>query len=263
MKYIALMYHNLSSNSESVSPGDRPYVLKTEVFERQTNYLYQKGVWVTSLEEMLANLYCGTNPSKGMAVVPTFDDGHISNYTKAFPILLHFGFKGTFFLTVGSIGSEGCISWDQAREMQEAGMEIGSHTLTHPRPIELSDDQLRFELVESKRILDLNLPKPVSSLSSPTGFYNSRMREIAKETGYQCLCIGKVGVNDGDSDPYSLNRVAIKDRTSLEAFYEIVNLEPSRLRKLRWNQYARDSLKVILGVRYYLAVRNFLIERLL
>ncbi|HYR95514.1 MAG TPA: polysaccharide deacetylase family protein, partial [Candidatus Binatus sp.] len=62
----------------------------------------------------------------------TFDDGHASDYTEAFPVLAELGLRATFFVVPTLVDTPGHVTWQQLREMVAGGMEIGSHSLTHP-----------------------------------------------------------------------------------------------------------------------------------
>ena len=133
-------------------------------------------------------------PRQPRAIVLTFDDGHVSNYESALPVLVEHGLTATFFITAGRIGDGTTMTWRQIRALHAAGMEIGSHTVTHRPPSTLDDKALRYELCESRRMLEDGLGAPVVSISSPTGFFNPRMRLIAREAGYQALCFGLAGL---------------------------------------------------------------------
>ena len=95
----------------------------------------------------------------------TFDDGFMSQYNYAAPILDSCGFKGTFFLISGSmtdflppIWRYG--TWNQFREMALEGHEIGSHTVRHYDLTTLAtgdtttDSTLLFELYQSKKTIE-------------------------------------------------------------------------------------------------------------
>jgi peptidoglycan/xylan/chitin deacetylase (PgdA/CDA1 family) len=192
-------------------------------------------------------------------MVITFDDGHVSNHELALPILLEHGLKATFFVTAGAVGKSGTMGWEQIRSLHNAGMEIGSHTLTHRPPATLSDDELRYELRESRRILENGLGAPVTSISSPTGFFNPRMRAIARETGYRSLSFGQIGLACESGDPFSLNRVVVKCTTSQSEFEALLRFDQRTIGRLRQKQRVRSFARKALGVRTYLRVRRLLI----
>jgi peptidoglycan/xylan/chitin deacetylase (PgdA/CDA1 family) len=194
------------------------------------------------------------------ALVITFDDGHVSNFAVALPVLLEHGLRATFFITAGSIGSGETMSWRQLRELHAAGMEIGSHTLTHRPPATLNDRELRRELVESRRILEDGLGAAVTSISSPTGFFNPRMSAMARETGYRALCIGRVGLARDDGDPFALSRVAVKRGIGERRFRSLLAFDRLTLAGLRARQWTRERTRSVMSVESYLRLRRLLLR---
>ena len=97
----------------------------------------------------------------------------------------------------------------QAREMSRAGIEIGSHTLTHPRLPDLGADRLAWELGESKRVLESWLHEPVVSLAYPYGAVDERVKRAAQLAGYACAVATNSGPIRFGSDPLEIRRVQI------------------------------------------------------
>ncbi len=257
---LILMYHDLAPSGAPVSPERAPYVLDREKFRRQIRAIRESGYhvltladWVRSrsVEEVLPRR------ASPQALILTFDDGDASNHAHALPMLLEAGLKATFFVTVGRIGDPGYLTWDQILDLQRAGMEIGSHTLTHRPPVLLSDADLRYELVESKKRLEERIDAPVLAISSPTGFFNARMSVLARDAGYAALCGGRIGLAVTGSDLFTLPRVPIKRDLTDAGFRSI--LRPSRLylARMRARQIVRNGLKRLLGPRSYLLLRRW------
>lgn len=250
------MYHDLSDDVQSVSREHFRYVLSPLVFRRQLEYVRASGLPVMSVAEWRSQ----SKPSR--ALVMTFDDGEVSNYTLAFPILQDFGFKATFFVTAGFIGKTGTMNWSQIRALQTAGMEIGSHTLTHRPPSVLNENELRYELSESRRVLEDGLGAPVNSISSPTGFFNPLMRDTAKEVGYRALCFGRIGLASDRGDPFSLNRIAIKRMIDEKQFKNLLMFNKRTIAVMRMRQSVRDMARHTLGLGGYLRARRILLRTL-
>jgi peptidoglycan/xylan/chitin deacetylase (PgdA/CDA1 family) len=248
------MYHDLADSVEGVAPGHEPYVLEPAVFRRQLEYVRASGLPVISVDEWISR----SKPPR--AVIITFDDGNVSNYTLALPILQDFGFKATFFVTAGFIGKNGTMSWSQIRALQTAGMEIGSHTVTHRPPSLLDENEIRYELSESRRILEDGLGAPVKSVSSPTGFFNPLMRNIAKEVGYRALCFGRTGLASDRGDPFALNRIAIKRTIPEKQFANFLMFNRRTIAVLRIQQLVRDMARHTLGRGGYLWARRILLR---
>jgi peptidoglycan/xylan/chitin deacetylase (PgdA/CDA1 family) len=140
--------------------------------------------------------------SAGRIVVMTFDDGFESFYAHALPILERHSAKSTVFPVAGFLGKSS--SWDalpqqkhltsgQVREISDLGHEIGSHTLTHASLALLNDRDIEAELLDSKKILEDIIGRPVTSLSFPFGRFDDRVWKIARRIGFTSATSYKIG----------------------------------------------------------------------
>jgi peptidoglycan/xylan/chitin deacetylase (PgdA/CDA1 family) len=80
------------------------------------------------------------------------------------------------------------LTWDQLRALDKAGIEIGSHTVSHPFLVQLGDRELVLELSGSKVRIEEQLGRQVTSLSYPTGgseYFDARSVRVAEESGYR------------------------------------------------------------------------------
>lgn len=149
----------------------------------------------------------------------TFDDGYASVYTKALPILEKYGYVGTVFVITSRIGTSGYMDSWQLLDLQRRGWEIGSHSHTHCFLTELSEDQLTYELLTSKSILE-SLGLKIFGFASPGGRYNERtIEEIARYYSYHRTS-WPAGLNPipltETEDKYRLLSVSIEASTTLE-----------------------------------------------
>lgn len=101
----------------------------------------------------------------------------------------------------------GPITWDQAREMDAAGVEIGSHTTTHPILTKIGDERLRVELCESRARLESMLGHTVDLFCYPNGDYDDRTSSAVQAAGYKCAVTVETGLNGVHSDLLRLRRV--------------------------------------------------------
>ena len=99
------------------------------------------------------------------------------------------------------------MSWQQAVEMDSNGVEIGSHTVTHPILPNVDDEELRWELSTSRSRLETVLNRPVPLFCYPNGNHDSRTRQAVADAGYTCAVTTKPFLNDRASDPLALSRV--------------------------------------------------------
>ena len=99
------------------------------------------------------------------------------------------------------------LTWDQIRELDSSGLEIGSHTCSHPILTSLTDDRLRQELEESRARLEAELGRRVETFCYPNGDQDERVRRAVRSAGYQCAVTCDSGLNHRHSDPLALARI--------------------------------------------------------
>ncbi len=251
------MYHDLSDGHDRVPAEHRPYVLSVATFREQLRVLAEAGLAGTRLDEILDP--GGSGPVRGHPCVLTFDDGHESNCTLALPLLLEAGFRATFFVTAGWIGRAPYMSWDQVRALAAAGMEIGSHSMTHRPPTTLTRDELHSEMADSRKLLEDRLGRPVICASSPTGFFNPVMPQIVEALGYRALCAGRIALWRDPRDRFLIPRLPVKRRTAPREFRRMVHGDRWLVARMRGEQMVRNGLKSTLGVRRYEDLRQRLL----
>lgn len=96
---------------------------------------------------------------------------------------------------------------EELREMDAAGVEIGSHTVTHQILTKVSRERLRYELRESRARLESMLGRKVPLLGYPNGDHNRTVQKEAARAGYQCAVTADYGLNSGRSNPLALKRI--------------------------------------------------------
>jgi peptidoglycan/xylan/chitin deacetylase (PgdA/CDA1 family) len=170
-----LMYHSISDNLFGMSHPYYHINTSPEIFSQQMRWLRFAGYRTLSLAEAWQDLETGCDMSK--TVVITFDDGYGDFYTDGFEVMKQCGFTATIFLATDRIQNvpvriEGAdyLTWSQVRELHEAGISFGSHTVTHADLRSLSPEQIEYELGRSKEIIEQNLSAPVDSVSYPFAF---------------------------------------------------------------------------------------------
>jgi glycosyltransferase involved in cell wall biosynthesis/peptidoglycan/xylan/chitin deacetylase (PgdA/CDA1 family) len=176
-------------------------------------------------------------------VTTSWDDGHKSDLKTA-KLLKKYGFTGTFYVSPESreLRPEEKLSEEDLRSMAE-DFEIGAHTMTHPRLDRISATEAKNEIVDSKQALEKIIGKPVTSFCYPYGGYNSRVKQIVKETGFTfARSIDRFATDN-------IDRFAAK--TSVDTFdhmrdgmWSVLHLcgkKPWRIFKLRrWDNLAKE-----------------------
>ena len=119
------------------------------------------------------------------AAIITFDDGMLSQFTYAKPILDKYNFKATFYIICNSVDKENRMNWNNIQTLEKEGHEIGSHSMNHKRLSTLSEEEIRYEIIESKRCLQ-EKGFNVTSFSFPynDGDNNKNMLKIVADNYY-------------------------------------------------------------------------------
>lgn len=99
------------------------------------------------------------------------------------------------------------LSHEELRELDSGGVEIGSHTVTHPILTKVSLERLRYELRESRSRLEAILGRRVELLGYPNGDHNREVQREAARAGYRCAVTADYGLNNGRSNPLTLKRI--------------------------------------------------------
>ena len=179
-----LIYHSIRPYVPSDTKGARRWIATPETLESELAWLRKNGYASVTFDALTARINGGA-PLPPRPVIISFDDDWQSQYENAVPLLRKYGFTATFFVWVRAVGRAHHMTWDEIRELDAQGMEIGCHTLTHLILTKLkSDEQLRHEIVAAKDMIEARIGHPVTSLAYPFGQYDERVVEAAREAGF-------------------------------------------------------------------------------
>jgi len=219
-----LMYHSVSDDNESQRGDYYRLCTPPALFREHMAVLKAEDFSVVDISTAVAVLE-GSNagdPPPGRLVVLTFDDGFHNFLTNAWPILSDFAFASTVFLPTRFIGAQrvafqgrDCLTWDEVRALRADGVTIGSHTVSHPKLVEMDEAGLRQELSESRRVIENELAEEVSFFSHPYAFpqadagYISRYRRAMTQAGYRAGVTTRLGRARYGDDPLMLKRLPV------------------------------------------------------
>jgi len=172
----------------------------------------------------------------------------------AAPILRELGFRATFYLTAGFLGTTGYLTPDQVRQLDALGFEIGCHSMTHPYLSDLSDTEQSREIVDAKLHIEQILGRPIGHFSCPGGRYDQRTLETARRAGFRTVANSRFRANSAGTDPYELGRVAMLRDLPLEQFAAICH--GRGLWKKRLLDGSRETVRQVLGNRVYDQLRS-------
>ncbi len=177
----------------------------------------------------------------------TFDDGSASDYTEAFPVLCELELRATFFVVPTLVDTPGFVTWAQLREMVAAGMEIGSHSMTHPFLNRLDADGLRREFGDSKLALEDRLGAPVRTASLPRGWEPPGFEPVLRELGYRVFCTSRCAWWQPGGRALAMPRVAVRRGMEPDEFASIALAERRALWRLQAVEAAKNAAKACLG----------------
>ncbi|HIU63727.1 MAG TPA: polysaccharide deacetylase family protein [Candidatus Avacidaminococcus intestinavium] len=183
------MYHRIAD-----IPGDRNS-LPLAKFEEQLQFLAANGYQTITLDDVY-DYYTNNKSLPPKTVVLTFDDGYKDNLTLALPLLIKYNMQATVFAITDWVGKENkwenfnkklttTMDWSELKKWQTAGMQVGSHTVSHPFLAHLEPTMLKQELQKSKKELEERLAVPIDHLCYPYGNFNKNVCIASKDAGYK------------------------------------------------------------------------------
>jgi peptidoglycan/xylan/chitin deacetylase (PgdA/CDA1 family) len=221
-KVTILSYHSVVDRDDLPQRDTHKQHLPIHLFIQHLDHL-QRNYQVISLSDFLsARREHRRLPN--YSVVLTFEDGFEDFYTVAAGQLAQRRLPSTvFIITDRAYGrlppnGESFLSWEQIRELASAGVEIGSHTCSHPRLPDLPPEDVKRELAESRLAIQENLSTTHIPLSFPHGRTTDSISRLAHSLGYSCAITTRLGPNDGDVDLSRLNRTTIASDDELATF---------------------------------------------
>lgn len=228
---VILQYHHISTATPpvtSISPED---------FQRHMDYLSENNFNILPLEQILNSLQNGEQLPEYTAAI-TFDDGYLSVYTEAFPVLKARNWPFTIFVTTGLLESNQQLysSWNQISEMAEAGATIANHTVSHPyflaREAGVSETEwlrnISDEITMAEATIQQKTGQSHRLLAYPYGEYDPSIQALIEELGYIGIAQHSGPIN-ADSDFTALPRFPFS------GIYVSMNTFPNKVKSLAFS----------------------------
>jgi peptidoglycan/xylan/chitin deacetylase (PgdA/CDA1 family) len=221
------------------SPNDPRMEISRDQFRQQMRYLATTGYNVIPLKQAWEYATGQRASLPPRSVVITFDDGWRSTYTEVFPEMKRRHFPFTIFIYPNIVGKTAhALTWKQIKEMAEWGVDVQSHSYSHPfltkrRHSGLDDKKyaewLHHELVGSRQTLEHETGKPVEFLAYPYGDYDHYLAAAVVRSGYLGALTCDYGRVKRGSDPLRMKRFVIEKRIDFASFRHYLGAAPMPL----------------------------------
>jgi hypothetical protein len=230
LQKLHFLYHELRPHR-----CDYSYVLETSQFEEQIDLFSQMR----------------KSESSGLWPEVTFDDGHISNFDFALPILMSRGLKARFFITVGWTGEKpGYMGWRELRSLHESGQLIGAHGWSHALLTCCAPENLAVELDKAKSVLEDKLGTSITTMSLPGGRYNRRVLEACREAGYAQVYTS-VPVAEREPLGFTVGRLNVRGDWLPEWIGSLLQPGSRVLSRMERQYRIKKVAKTVMGDRLY------------
>jgi peptidoglycan/xylan/chitin deacetylase (PgdA/CDA1 family) len=206
-----LAYHGLDETRSVVA-------VPPELFRWQMAWLAKANACVMPLGTVVDRLH-QNRPLPRKAVAITFDDGYASVHQWACPVLAQHGFPATVFVVAGYCGRKNdwpgqppqvrpapLLSWSQVEALDRNGVEIGAHTIDHPRLDLLPADEVQHQVLGGKVMIEERLGHAIHTFAYPYGRYTPQVKQIVSRS-FTGACTARPGTVDSASDPWLLDRI--------------------------------------------------------
>jgi peptidoglycan/xylan/chitin deacetylase (PgdA/CDA1 family) len=223
------MYHSIAT---SAAPRFARFVVHPADFAAQMDHLAVEGYQpITALD--LARKRSDGDLLARHAVL-TFDDAFADFETVVMPILQRHGFPATLYVPTAYAGRTASwlrdcnedrrpiLSWRALREITSAGIEVASHSHTHPQLDRMPLPLVRDEVRRSRQILEDNLGVPIEGFAYPFGYWDGNVRSSVSAAGYSYACsVGELAVSTA-ADALTLPRVTVAGGVGVDGFARLL-----------------------------------------
>ncbi|OWZ84966.1 polysaccharide deacetylase family protein [Natranaerobius trueperi] len=229
IKIPVLMYHHFSDDpqtSATITPDD---------FEEQLKFLKEHNFESIDVDDVITFVETGDDdhlPKRPVLI--TIDDGYRSTYTKAFPLLEEYNFDATLFMIterINQLSDEGYdfLTDDELLELEEAGIKVESHSVSHVPFTERKEDEqdhewrnrIQNELEESKEVLEQLLERKVNYFAYPFGAWDTQIENWVVDAEYEGTFLVREGYVTEESHPQRLFRFGVTKDMTLDEFKSI------------------------------------------
>ena len=201
---ISIMYHRFN---ESKYPSTN---IQLDVFKNQLEIIESENIQFIHPKDFGKKINQNKNERK---VLLTIDDGLLSFYQNAWPILRDKEIPFILFVNTREVGAFNYMNWDQILELHKnENVEIGNHSHSHEYLVEENKEVIKNDILKSINIFETKLGWNSDFFSYPFGEYSNEFKKIIKDLGFKYAFGQHSGVIDGTKDYWELPRFPINEK---------------------------------------------------
>ncbi len=219
------MYHRFN---EDKYPSTN---IQLNIFKEQLKIIEEMGMEFIHPSKFEKNL---SQNKKKRKILLTIDDGLLSFYKNAWPILREKNIPFILFVNTREVGAFNYMNWDQIKELYNSdNVEIGNHSHSHEYLVEESPDVIKNDILKSIQIFKEKLGKNSDFFSYPFGEYSIEFQKIIKELGFKYAFGQHSGVIDETKNLWGLPRFPINEKYGeLKRFRTLMKTLPLKFKKV-------------------------------
>ena len=208
------MYHRFD---ESKYPSTN---IQLDVFKEQLQIIEQENIEFVHPKNFEQSLSQNKGKRK---ILLTIDDGLLSFYENAWPILREKKIPFILFVNTREVGAYNYMNWSQISELDKfSQVEIGNHSHSHEYLVEENPEVIQDDILKSIKIFKDKLGKNSEFFSYPFGEYSLTFKKIIKDLGFKYAFGQHSGVIDETKDFWELPRFPINEKYGEKKRFKIL-----------------------------------------
>ena len=245
------MYHRFEENKY---PSTN---IKINDFYKHLEIIQSKNIEFVHPKKFEEELIQNKNKRK---VLLTIDDGFLSFYKNAWPILKKKKIPFILFISTREVGSANYMTWEQIIEInKEDFVEIGNHSHTHEYLVDENNNFIKSDIQQSIKIFEQKLGKNSDFFSYPFGEYSINFKNIIKSFGFKYAFGQHSGVIDETKNFYELPRFPINEKYGeIKRFESLTKTLPFKYKEIypeeKYLQKSKNPPDV--EIRFYENIKN-------
>jgi peptidoglycan/xylan/chitin deacetylase (PgdA/CDA1 family) len=248
-----LVYHSIASDP---APLIADFAVDAATFGGHLELIAARGLRCLTVSQLLDAIDAGDEATVERAVVITFDDGFADFGTAALPALRARGMTATLYIATGLLRggprppidaglAAHTLALGELRTLAREGVELGAHSVTHPQLDTVGTRRARYEIEQSRALIEDAAQALVATFAYPHGYSGPRVRRLVRAAGYRGACGVKQTLSASGDDRFALSRLLIGARTTageVARWLDRAGPPPPRrdgLRTIGWRTYRR------------------------